>query len=383
MHSLTIQKDFWGAALNQSAKSKIMFVMGARPNFMKIAPLVRFYKSSRDLQNKFDVQLVHTGQHYDDSMSGVFLRRLGIDSVDHCLNVGPGSQANQTAKIMTSFEEVCLSSKPEMVVVVGDVNSTLACAITAKKLSIKVCHIEAGLRSFNRAMPEEINRIVTDSITDLFFTTSPEAKAQLLKEGIDSNRIYFVGNLMIDSLLHEWKLRSSNGQVNKEKICLVTLHRPSNVDQMETLRAICENLLQIANQIPVVFPIHPRTKSSLESNGLLRLLNHQNIHIELPADYTRMIELYSRALFVVTDSGGVQEETTALGIPCLTLREETERPVTVDVGTNTMIGHNWLALHENVRQIINQNYKVGKIPDMWDGKTSERIWSVFESLGSL
>lgn len=365
-------------------KRKIAFVVGARPNFMKVAPLVQLYRTEASLRAAFDCLLVHTGQHYQENMSGSFAKQLGLEPLDYVLCSGSGTHAEQTGRIMLEFEKVCQATKPDWVVVVGDVNSTLACSIVAKKLHIKVCHIEAGLRSFNRDMPEEINRLVTDAISDLFFTTSEEASQQLMREGIDPRKIHFVGNLMIDSLhmqlanlprADEYLLQKSKSiRLAHQSFCGATLHRPSNVDDPAMLRRLVDVLLQIANRLPIVFPCHPRTRNALQSLGLIQGIEASGrLHLVEPFDYLEMLRLYQSVRFMITDSGGVQEETTALGIPCLTLRHETERPITVSVGTNTLV-QDPTALPALVEDIICGRYKRGALPIHWDGLTRHRLW---------
>jgi UDP-N-acetylglucosamine 2-epimerase (non-hydrolysing) len=355
--------------------SKIILVMGARPNFMKVAPLVRHDRKA--LRDSFQLVLVHTGQHYDEAMSGVFLRQLGITDVRHQLDCGGGSHAEQTARIMIGFERVCQAERPDWVVVVGDVNSTIACALVAKKLGISVCHIEAGLRSFNRAMPEEINRLATDAISDLLLTTCEDADRQLADEGVPACRVRRVGNLMIDSLRHHLEIvearpPESFGLPPHEAFGVVTLHRPANVEDEARLRAVIEALKRVAERIPLFFPCHPRTRANLERLGL-HPPKGKRLVVGDPIDYFGMLGLYRTAKLVVTDSGGVQEETTALQIPCLTVRSETERPITVTEGTNTLIGDPD-DLEAAVEAILAGRYKAGNVPALWDGRAGERVW---------
>ena len=309
---------------------KILNVVGARPNFMKIAPLVEEMKKTPDLQGI----LVHTGQHYDEGMSDVFFRDLGIPVPDVHLGVGSGTHAEQTARVMVEFEKVCIREKPHVVVVVGDVNSTMACTIVAAKLLIPVAHVEAGLRSFDRAMPEEVNRLVTDTLADILFTTSRDADENLKREGVSPQKIHFVGNVMIDTLLKHRQKAAELKVVKPEKYALVTLHRPSNVDDPQVLSTILQALEEISKSMPVIFPIHPRTAKRVEEFGL----SMQGIRTMPPQGYLEFLNLMSTATIVLTDSGGLQEETTTLGIPCLTLRHNTERPVTITHGTNIMVG---------------------------------------------
>src|SRR6266446_7823222 len=316
---------------------KVINVVGARPNFVKVAPLVEAMKRR---EREFTPLLVHTGQHYDQMMSDAFLRDLDLPAPDVCLEVGSASQAAQTAAIMQKFEPVLLREKPDWVLVVGDVNSTLACALVAVKLGVKVAHVEAGLRSGDRTMPEEINRLLTDQIADLLFTPSPDADANLLAEGIPKERIRFVGNIMIDSLYKHLE-RARQSKVGEQfgltdsRYAVLTLHRPSNVDDPEVLDRILQALERMVGRIPIIFPVHPRTRKMLTQFGLVeRIEKAKGLRLIEPLGYLDFLALYSNARLVLTDSGGIQEETTVLGIPCLTLRENTERPVTVKVSTN-------------------------------------------------
>jgi len=351
---------------------KIIVVAGARPNFIKIAPLVREFKRS----NFSDFLIVHTGQHYDYEMSKVFFDELELQEPDYFLNVGSGTHAEQTAKVMIEFEKVCFQEKPDITIVVGDVNSTLACTIVAKKFNIKVAHVEAGLRSRDMTMPEEINRIVTDSISDFLFVSEKSGVDNLKKEGKGDNQIFFVGNIMIDTLYYQLnKLNKNNSEKIsvKEKYGIVTLHRPSNVDIKETCQGIIEALIEISKDIPIIFPVHPRTKNNLESFGLMILIEQSNIKLLPPLPYMEFLELWKDAEIVFTDSGGIQEETTALGVPCFTIRENTERPVTIIDGTNTLVGtQKEMILNEYLK--FKKGYsKKGRIPECWDGKTARRI----------
>ena len=356
---------------------KILLVAGARPNFMKIAPIIRAIESKNDSNLKY--KLVHTGQHYDFNMSETFFKDLGIPKPDYSLNAGRGSHSDQTAKIMVAFEKVCLSEKPDVVLVVGDVNSTLACSIVAKKLLIKVAHVEAGLRSFDLSMPEEINRMVTDSITDYFFITERNGKENLLKEGKSPEAIYYVGHVMIDNLFYQQDkvLKADPSSFSnyelKEKLgeyIFMTLHRPSNVDEKKKLLEITDALNSIAEKTSIIFPVHPRTRKMLDKFNIR--LSENIIELE-PLGYQDALYLWKDSLCVFTDSGGLQEETTGLGIPCFTIRENTERPVTVDEGTNTLIGVSGKAILESYRNIKNGKRKKGRIPEMWDGRAAERI----------
>lgn len=355
---------------------KIIHIVGARPNFMKAAPV---YFAIRE-RGKFEQLLVHTGQHYDEKMSDIFFRQLGMPEPDINLEIGSASHAVMTARIMIAFEEVVLNEKPDLVLVYGDVNSTIACAMVAAKLGVKVGHVEAGLRSFDRAMPEELNRMLTDSISDYFFTTSPDADELLAKSGITEG-VYFVGNGMIDTLvrlLPEAVKPDINGVSPDEGkgFALATLHRPSNVDERESLEKIVTVLRELAKEIQVVFPIHPRTAARIESLGL----DTGEIALCGPLGYLEFLWLQQNAKMVLTDSGGVQEETTYLGVPCLTLRENTERPITVTEGSNVLIGNDFELLSSEIAKILSNTFKEGTIPDQWDGKAGERTAKVLEEL---
>ncbi|CUT00798.1 non-hydrolyzing UDP-N-acetylglucosamine 2-epimerase [Candidatus Chrysopegis kryptomonas] len=358
---------------------KIISVVGARPNFMKIAPIHRAFKKFREEHPDSEIihKICHTGQHYDNNMSDIFIKELELPKPDFYLGVGSGSHAVQTAKIMIEFEKVLLNEKPDLVIVVGDVNSTIACSLTAVKCGIKVAHVEAGLRSFDRSMPEEINRILTDAISDYLFVSEKSGIANLKREGIPDERIFFVGNVMIDSLVYYLpKIDKSNVLKNfylkPFEYGVVTLHRPSNVDYKDKLSNIVDFLREISVFKRLVFPVHPRTYNNLEKFGLLTLLNH-NIVLTQPMGYIDFIALVKNSSFVLTDSGGIQEETTYLGIPCITLRNSTERPITVEIGTNYLAGEDINTAYGYIWEIINGNAKVGKIPELWDGKASERI----------
>jgi len=358
---------------------RLLLVAGARPNFMKIAPLLRAidrHNASLSRQNPcIETFLVHTGQHYDENMSEVFFKELGIKPPDVNLEVGSGSHSYQTATIMLRFEPICLEQKPDWVVVVGDVNSTLACSLVAAKLGIKVAHVEAGLRSSDRTMPEEINRLVTDALADLLFTPSADANANLRREGIPARKIKFVGNIMIDALISrldevESSKISDELRIAPKKFVYVTLHRPSNVDQPENLRQIMKKLGKLSRKLPVVFPVHPRTRKRLEEISFGSEPYPQLKLIE-PIGYTDSLWLAKNALLVLTDSGGLQEETTFFRTPCLTLRENTERPVTIKVGTNRLTSLK--TLDADVKRILEGKYKRGTIPKYWDGQTAKRI----------
>jgi len=358
----------------------IIVVVGARPNFMKMAPLYEDLK-----KRKLPVLFLHTGQHYDENMSTVFFEELEMPEPDIYLGVGSGSHAQQTAKIMIDFEKVCLKEKPSMVIVAGDVNSTIACALVASKLWIPVAHVEAGLRSFDMQMPEEINRILTDQISDLLLTPSIDANENLAKEGISDERVKLVGNIMIDTLLNNAEKANKSEIHNKLSIekgnyALLTLHRPSNVDQKNILSGILNAMKYICNDIAVVFPAHPRTKNKLKEFGLYeRAIEIPNFVITDPKGYLDFLALMKESKIVLTDSGGLQEETTALGIPCLTLRKNTERPITVEQGTNKVIGNKENHIKNEYKKIINKKIKERKIPDLWDGNTAKRIGDIIES----
>lgn len=343
---------------------------------MKIAPIVREMKRRR---SEFLPLIVHTGQHYDAAMSDSFFEDLGIPAPDFHLEVGSHSHAVQTAKIMMAFEPIVLVEKPDWVLVVGDVNSTIACAIVCAKLGIKVAHVEAGLRSRDRTMPEEINRILTDSISDLLLTTSDDADENLKAEGVAADKIKFVGNVMIDSLFYNLeKSKESKARekldLNDKDYAVLTLHRPSNVDEKETFAGLLEALIEISERLPIIFPAHPRTKANIEKFGFAELVKNSNIRLIEPLGYLDFMRLYSGAKLVLTDSGGLQEETTALGIPCLTLRENTERPITIELGTNHLVGTNPSKIKQTAFEILeNSSKKDAKIPPLWDGRAAERI----------
>jgi UDP-N-acetylglucosamine 2-epimerase (non-hydrolysing) len=354
---------------------KILLVAAARPNFMKVAPVWRALNAT----GRFQLTLVHTGQHYDENMSKVFFDELGLPRPDIDLGVGSGTHAEQTARVMLAFEPALQGADPGLVVVVGDVNSTLACALVACKRGVPVAHVEAGLRSFDRTMPEEINRLVTDSLSDLLFTTSPEARDNLLREGVDDRKIHFVGNVMIDSL-RDYELVAEKSPVLRTlglsagNYGLVTLHRPSNVDDMARLTRLLDALGEIARDCPLVFPVHPRTRQAIARAGYevrgagMRLID--------PVGYLDFLKLMKYSSLVLTDSGGIQEETTALGIPCLTIRDNTERPVTVTLGTNRLVGTDTARIVAEARDVLRHDVREARIPDLWDGKAAPRIAQV-------
>lgn len=344
---------------------------------MKIAPI---YAEMKRRESEFLPLIVHTGQHYDAAMSDSFFVDLGIPEPDFYLNVGSASHAIQTAKIMMEFEPILLEQKPDWVLVVGDVNSTIACALVCSKLGVKVAHVEAGLRSFDRTMPEEINRILTDSISDLLLTPSPDGNENLQKEGIPDSKIKLVGNVMIDSLLRNLKIAENSNvrqdlDLNGKDYAVLTLHRPSNVDEKETFSGLLDSLLTISEKLPIIFPAHPRTQGRIEEFGFAEKVKNSNIKLIEPLGYLDFMRLYSGAKLVLTDSGGLQEETTALGIPCLTLRENTERPITIEMGTNILVGTNPEKIKQAAFEVLaDQNFTLNaKIPPLWDGKTAERI----------
>ncbi|TKJ24122.1 MAG: UDP-N-acetylglucosamine 2-epimerase (non-hydrolyzing) [Promethearchaeota archaeon Loki_b32] len=356
----------------------IYLVVGARPNFMKIAPLIKEFK-----KEKIKFKLIHTGQHYDYNMSKVFFDDLGIPEPDIHLNIGSASHAVQTAKILIEFEKVLVREKVSLVVVVGDVNSTLACALVAKKLHIKVAHIEAGLRSFNMEMPEEINRLLTDQISDFLFTTEKSAVINLKREGISSDKIFFVGNIMIDVLIMNLEKAKELNLLDKYNLkkndyALITLHRPSNVDTKENLEKMLNILNFLQEKIKVFFPIHPRTKKNLEKFDLEKNIKDLNIVLSHPIGYLEFLNLMTNSKLILTDSGGIQEEASYLKIPVLTARMGTERPVTVEEGTNTIIGRDIDKAKRHIEEIFTSKYKNGKNIEYWDGRASKRIVKVLK-----
>lgn len=360
---------------------RILNVVGARPNFMKIAPIQR---AMQKYPGDIEPLLMHTGQHYDERMSKFFFEDLQLPQPDIYLGVGSGSHAEQTAKIMVDFEKACLEYKPDLVVVVGDVNSTVACSLVASKLWIPVAHVEAGLRSFDRKMPEEINRIVTDSLSEYLFITEKSGTENLLKEGTDPAKIHFVGNVMIDSLTYF--LDKANGssilqqlELEAQGYALVTLHRPSNVDEPENFLKIISAFEEIQRRVPIVFPIHPRTEKNIKQFGMEKKIKSlKNLRLLSPVGYLDFMQLTKKCKFVMTDSGGIQEETTFLGIPCITLRENTERPITVEIGTNEIVGTDTQKIISLSEKLFSGNWKEGKIPELWDGHAAERIVDVLK-----
>ena len=361
----------------------ILCVVGARPNFMKIAPVIRAMKGATP---PLPMRLVHTGQHYDPAMNSQYFQGLGIPDPDINLEVGSASHAVQTAEILRRFEPVLDRERPAAVLVVGDVNSTLACALVAVKKGVAVIHVEAGLRSFDRSMPEEINRVLTDQISDLLFTTEKSARENLLREGIPESRIHFVGNVMIDTLRYSLKEAVPAAQTlsqhgapadwGQRGFAMLTLHRPSNVDDPGTLRAVLGAMREISRRLPVAFAVHPRTRAKIEQHGLGAVLEAPSIICVPPLGYLEMLGLMQSARLALTDSGGIQEETTALGVPCVTLRENTERPITVEQGTNTVVGSSPEHILAAVDDILRTGGKAGTVPELWDGRASQRIAAV-------
>jgi UDP-N-acetylglucosamine 2-epimerase (non-hydrolysing) len=360
----------------------IYLVAGARPNFMKIAPIVRALQAHGGLAFK----IIHTGQHYDREMNDVFFDELGIPEPDVFMAAGGGSHAQQTGKIMTLFEELCQTSRPDVVLVVGDVNSTLACSIVAKKLNIPVAHVEAGLRSGDMSMPEEINRLVTDSISDWFFVTEPSGVTHLQREGKAADAIHYVGHVMVDNVLYQAdKLTRTDTSgfetspfkathtANGGRYGVVTLHRPSNVDNAEMMQKIGGALKEIATDLPLIFPVHPRTRNNLEKFGIDL---GPRITLVGPQAYMAFLNIWKDAAVVLTDSGGLQEETTALGVPCITIRENTERPVTVDEGSNVLVGTDPVRIVAEARKVLRGEGKQGRRPQLWDGQAAQRIVQV-------
>jgi UDP-N-acetylglucosamine 2-epimerase (non-hydrolysing) len=366
---------------NSPSRPKILLVVGARPNFMKIAPIMRALRAAE----AYELALVHTGQHYDAAMNDVFFTELALPEPDVHLGVGSGSHAVQTGAVMQAFEPVLERMGADLVVVVGDVNSTLAASLVAVKKGIPVAHVEAGLRSFDRSMPEEINRVLTDQISELLFTTEEGALSNLRREGIAAKKVFFVGNVMIDSLLQalpravppariiEQHAGSASAGSLEAGFAAATLHRPSNVDDPVVLRRLLTTFGAIADRLPLIFPLHPRTAKMVEQHGLSSLLEHRAIHTLPPQPYLVMVGLINGATVVLTDSGGIQEETTGLGVPCLTLRENTERPITVTEGTNRVVGTDPRLILAAVDEILSSKGRAGRMPPLWDGHAAERI----------
>lgn len=373
--------------MTDKAHATIMCVVGARPNFMKIAPIIAAIK---DHSSMLDVYLVHTGQHYDEAMKQQFFEQLGIPEPDTDLEVGSGSHAVQTAEIMKRFEPLLDEHNPAAVLVVGDVNSTIACALVAVKKNITVIHVEAGLRSNDRAMPEEINRVLTDQISDILFITEKKAIDNLKREGVDESRVHFVGNVMIDTLMRHRDIAVAADKTLSDAphselftgpdnaYAVLTMHRPSNVDDPVVLERLLKVLRELSDELPIVFPIHPRTEARIKDAGLSSYLDTPRIYQRPPLGYLELLGLMQHARLVLTDSGGLQEETTALGIPCITLRENTERPITVEDGTNTIVGTDPALIRKAFDEIMSTGGKAGRVPELWDGKAAERIVPILE-----
>ena len=362
--------------MNKPPMKTVLHVIGARPNYMKIAPLMDAMRGIDGLRQV----LVNTGQHYDEAMAKSFIRELSLPMPDRDLEVGSASHAVQTGNVMIRFEQVCLEERPDLIVVVGDVNSTMAATLVATKLGIPVAHVEAGLRSFDRAMPEEINRIVTDRLADILLTPSPDGNENLLREGVPAERIHLVGNIMIDTLFRHLPLATLDRVADRVKVrdgeyAVLTLHRPSNVDVPETFRGILSAVATIAAEMPVVFPVHPRTQARVKEFGFDDFL--KDVQVTGPLGYIDFLSLTSHARLMLTDSGGLQEESTALGIPCLTLRENTERPITVTHGTNTIVGTQTANIVAGYRAAMNGEVSKQR-PDLWDGQTGRRISAILQ-----
>jgi UDP-N-acetylglucosamine 2-epimerase (non-hydrolysing) len=371
--------------MTSTTHPEILCVVGARPNFMKIAPVMAAFSAHPE---PVAARLVHTGQHYDAAMNDQFFAQLGIPKPDINLGIGSGSHAVQTAEVMKAFEPVVQRENPAAVLVVGDVNSTIACALVATKLHMPVIHVEAGLRSGDRSMPEEINRVLTDQISELLFTTEKKALDNLVREGIAADKVHFVGNVMIDTLRHNLRQAVPAAQtcpgLEQRGYAVLTLHRPANVDHRAVLECLLKTVTQMARRLPVVFPLHPRTRAQIDAFDMNHYLEARSIRLLPPVGYLEMLGLMRDARLVLTDSGGIQEETTALGVPCITLRENTERPITVEEGTNTIAG----AHPENIRKVFEEimvsGGKAGRIPEYWDGHAADRIASVIRQwLGSV
>lgn len=360
---------------------KIDLIAGARPNFMKIAPIIDAISEVQSQGKKIEYRLIHTGQHYDKNMSSNFFEQLGIPEPHINLGAGGGTQAEQTAAIMVGYEKLLLEEKPDLCLVVGDVTSTMACAITAQKMHVKVAHVEGGIRSGDWSMPEEINRMVTDSITNYFFTTTEIANENLRKMGIPRERIFWVGNTMIDTLLKQrphFRKPSVWEEIGlREKNYIVmTLHRPANVDEESHLKELIYEIIEHSKDLPLIFPVHPRTKKKLNNLGI----SHSKLHLIEPLGYLEFNYLVERSLAVITDSGGITEETTVMGIPCMTLRDNTERPETITIGTNELIGTNPKAIKPAMDKLFSGSWKKGSIPELWDGKTAGRIVKIILSI---
>ena len=356
---------------------KVTAVVGARPNYMKVAPIWR----ELDKHSHITKTLIHTGQHYDENMSNIFFDDLKLPKPDHYLGVGSGTHGEQTGKVIVEIEKVLAKEKPNLLIVVGDVNSTMAGALVAVKLGIPVAHVEAGLRSFDRTMPEEINRMVTDAVAELLFITEASAEKNLLREGVAESKIHFVGNVMIDSLYYYRPLAERSTILDdlglrRGAYGLVTLHRPSNVDDPTVLRGILGALIELGGECPLIFSVHPRTRKIINNNSLE--IPPEKLRLIEPTGYLEFAKLMMHARLILTDSGGIQEETTALGIPCLTIRENTERPVTLELGTNRLVGTDGERILEEGRKALAEKSGKGKVPDLWDGSASERIVKVID-----
>ncbi|KAF0236572.1 MAG: UDP-N-acetylglucosamine [Prolixibacteraceae bacterium] len=353
---------------------KVDLIVGARPNFVKIAPIIHAIEKANIPEKLIKYRLIHTGQHYDTNMSDTFFQQLEITKPDFNLNIGSGTQAEQTAGIMIGYEKLLLNEKSDLCLVVGDVTSTMACAIAARKLLVPVAHVEGGIRSGDETMPEEINRIVTDSISNYFFTTSAVANENLIKSGVHNERIFFVGNTMIDTLLKNIP-RFTKPEIwdslnlNEKEYIVLTLHRPANVDQEVQLKELINEIIVNSKNLPIIFPVHPRTSKIISSLSI----SHPELHLIEPMGYLQFNYLVARCKVVITDSGGITEETTVMGVPCMTLRNNTERPETVTVGTNELLGINPKNIKPSMERLFQGNWKTGKIPELWDGKTGERI----------
>lgn len=357
---------------------KIDLIAGARPNFVKIAALIHSIQQS---SLKIDFRLIHTGQHYDEALSGNFFKQLELPNPDINMEVGSGSQAEQTAAIMLKYEKILQENKPEICLVVGDVTSSMACAVTAKKMQVRVAHVEAGLRSNDWSMPEEINRVLIDSISDYLFTTTQEAYQLLIQNGKSKQQVFFVGNTMIDTLL---RFRASfikpriwiDLELREKEYLILTLHRPGNVDKANQLKLFLEEIIKNSKGLPIIFPVHPRTAEVLSKFNL----NAKNLFLINPLSYLEFNYLVERAKVVITDSGGITEETTVMGVPCMTLRNNTERPETVNLGTNELLGTNPTAIAPAMEQLFHEEWKKGKIPNLWDGQTGKRIINLLLNL---
>ncbi|MEE9442387.1 MAG: UDP-N-acetylglucosamine 2-epimerase (non-hydrolyzing) [candidate division Zixibacteria bacterium] len=360
---------------------KIMLIIGARPNFIKAAPLMRELSAHTE---KFDPFLIHTGQHYDHNLSQLFFEQLKMPQPDIYLGVGSGSHARQTAKIMTGLEEEFEKNRPDLVIVFGDVNSTLAASIVTSKMCLKLAHVEAGLRSFDNTMPEEINRIVTDRLSDFLFITEKSGSENLHKEGVSEDKVFFVGNIMIDSLVKNLELARESKIIEQlgikaKEYAVLTLHRPANVDNKDRLDILLKAIGEVSQKLPVIFPCHPRTKNALSKFGF-NFESNDNFKIIDPVGYLDFLNLQANARLVLTDSGGIQEETTYLQIPCITIRENTERPITAEVGTNVLAGLEYDKIIKAANNVFNGKHPKGRIPDLWDGHTAQRIIKTLEEI---